>query len=629
MAVYVDRLTSQTFWRLLLKGPCEVEYLKPLSKLGNSLRTLLCLFGYKVVETEFFLGDIDRQSEDHSIYEVGFRHNVELASLMAREIVSSGYMSSINEKFGSNTVQLFLAKCIQIELNVAHRFGEQLELCHRFNSPDILIEKPPCVSQQVLKDWDNAKHVVLYESPLRTLFSKIQCLQFLGRMFVRSLVLRFLGAYTKKTDLFSKDESTTIVFSIIEDSIGESSRHRRQDFWLSENTSDLNYYVLIPNNFKGLVGQSGTAPNVRCLHYGDLGYALRKLGRHKIFSKHKSSIRRLLLELFLGKDSSYVSACKNVINLFGKSIEIGSLAGWINADHFLFKEAHNQYSDAIQLVAESLGVKANALQYSVPCIPNHLMYTTADRYLVFSDQFQPFLSTSEFKPGSFEVLGYLYKQAVFDVKEIGSVMKQKFNALGVKLIVGYFDESIEEHKFGLVSRDHHLEDIRLLARKVLEHPELAVVLKPQFSRNSVSIIYKDDPTINLALGTGRLLEVSEGNIRNNVMPIQIGVVADICVGNNFGGTALMEAAIAGSRGIFLNDYNVKGERPFDLPKSLTVKNLDEFFKKITLDNNELKLPAGFGNLQKILNFIDPFDDHNSYQRIEQSFIQRVDAVSVE
>ena len=66
-----------------------------------------------------------------------------------------------------------------------------------------------------------------------------------------------------------------------------------------------------------------------------------------------------------------------------------------------------------------------------------------------------------------------------------------------------------------------------------------------------------------------------------------------------------------------------------MPKSLTVKNLDEFFKKITLDNNELKLPAGFGNLQKILNFIDPFDDHNSYQRIEQSFIQRVDAVSVE
>ena len=57
--------------------------------------------------------------------------------------------------------------------------------------------------------------------------------------------------------------------------------------------------------------------------------------------------------------------------------------------------------------------------------------------------------------------------------------------------------------------------------------------------------------------SGRLINVFEGDYRNDVYPLQVALASDICINDIIGASAALEVASVGKRCILLNEHNYK------------------------------------------------------------------------
>ena len=147
-----------------------------------------------------------------------------------------------------------------------------------------------------------------------------------------------------------------------------------------------------------------------------------------------------------------------------------------------------------------------------------------------------------------EGIEHRFSKRVFDLK---SRLKSK----GVKFTIAYFDESIQKDRWGLIKEVEFQKHIIIFSEKVISDTSLAVLIKSQFIYNLIQEKFNDIPIIKEAFQTGRLIEIHEGNKRNDVYPMEIAKCADISINHLIGATAGLEVAIAGSRCILLNEHN--------------------------------------------------------------------------
>ena len=77
-----------------------------------------------------------------------------------------------------------------------------------------------------------------------------------------------------------------------------------------------------------------------------------------------------------------------------------------------------------------------------------------------------------------------------------------------------------------------------------EHPDIGLVVKSQFRRNSPSALYPHCAELKAAMATGRYLELVNGSQRNIVFPAEAAMISDMVIGHLIGGTAPLEAGTA-------------------------------------------------------------------------------------
>jgi hypothetical protein len=143
-----------------------------------------------------------------------------------------------------------------------------------------------------------------------------------------------------------------------------------------------------------------------------------------------------------------------------------------------------------------------------------------------------------------------------------------------------------------------------------------VVIKSQFRRNTPSELYRDCEELIAARKSGRYVELANGSPRNTVFPAEAAMASDIVIGHLIGGTAPLEAALAGARVVMLNPYQITGEHyPVYAQANILFPSLDDALKAIAAYRSGCEAMRNLGDWSAILPQFDAYRDGRAGHRM--------------
>jgi hypothetical protein len=214
----------------------------------------------------------------------------------------------------------------------------------------------------------------------------------------------------------------------------------------------------------------------------------------------------------------------------------------------------------MQLAAAELGATTISYQYANPPFSSPALMTTADVMVTFAPSFDSLWTRSApraIAPGRFESDGYVFDASFALLTDRARQHEAQLRERGARFIVGYLDESVQDGKYGLIDRDDHRSEVMALMRMLASEPDTGLIVKTQFQRNTPSALYGETDEFATARATGRYLELVRGATRNTVFPAEAALASDLVIGHLVGGTAALESALAGTRTVLIDPYNVR------------------------------------------------------------------------
>ena len=612
----VDKLSLYLFFFLLTKRKRsqEIIYIDPATRLQKSVFFVLKIYGISARELDFHLGDIER-TRNSSLYLKGIRLADSLARQLSSKAINEYGLSKLNEGIGRKSLQLSLAKFYQIQLTDFCFRLVFLQSC-RDEYKYSLIEKPYYLNMEYIKTFEEVDGIAFYSSPLAGLKGVLTALSRVIRITFRCLYIVTLSWF-KRVDI-PVSCADNIILSLKEDPIHDHTDQRNQQFWSEGSSKSSVHYILDQSMRFTDFNSVSTYGITHSLPLYAVGFALRRHWRSSRLQRIPNVLIKELFKSILNFDARACSAVLYLTLLFIKSREIGALAIMLRANRYVFKETHGLESDAVQLVSNNIGLTTVGIQYSNLPVKNCLMDSTPDKFLIFSDLYKTIFSDKYFSPQEFIITGYPYRNVQNFVRSPAEKLRKELHSKGANLIIGYFDENVLSGKFSLTNKDHHYEEISQLAKLVLSNPKIAVVVKAQFTANTIGRLFQSDSLIKMAFDTGRLLDLCRGqDRRNRVYPAEIGLICDISVGNIIGGTASLEVAVIGSRSAMINPYKVDASWDNLLSdQNIMFEDLNDFLRATKNMNRDDLLTTDIGDWEFIIHHFDPYPDEFSFKRIQ-------------
>jgi hypothetical protein len=252
-------------------------------------------------------------------------------------------------------------------------------------------------------------------------------------------------------------------------------------------------------------------------------------------------------------DAVEASACAGIGKLLVQAALAAVICDALHIRVFLTGENYLLNADAMQVVAPRLGVTTVSYQYSNISLVSPSIMTSADVMVLFSPAYETNWTYEDVRPRQFVAGGYPFDYAFATVRRRAQAHRERLEAAGARFVVAYFDESLQRDRYGVVHAEDHRAELDALARMVLADPTVGVLVKTQFAANTPSRAHPDDAELRAAIQTGRFIEVSGGGmLRNNAFPSEAALAADIAVAQVIGGTAALEAALAGRRCLMID-----------------------------------------------------------------------------
>ena len=625
MKLLVDKLGLKLiFFSKRQSSLKEIIHLDSASTLHRVIFSFFRPFGIVVREKKFWLGDLEEKNGNNLNYK-GVKLAAVLSSELSETVMFNNCLAELNEEFGRNTIRLRLAKCFMSELL---EFSIKVVLLQSNVSQNqvIYLRKPYFIPWEFIYRSDKFHGIEFYSDISADIIE-------LMSLFIRYVKVSLRLFYIVKRSYFHSFNFPTpvqgnVVLSSKEESVGINPRYRNQQFWIDEDSPDDSYYLFSRDKAFKQFSSIYDLGKTTILPLSFAGHALRKFREDIRFDKLSRAQSRVLKELYTTFKPSAIFASFQILILFRASFEIASISLMLNANKYVFKETNSFDSDGLQLVAHDIGQTTYALQYSNLGIKNPLMQSTADNFLIFSEKYKVIFSDEVFSPQNWIVTGYLYRETINSVRNYALNTRKRLKDLGVSLILGYFDENVQQGgkkcrvgKYGMVSREHHYQEINQLAQFVKANPKVAVIIKTQFNRNT-TLQYDYDPVIREAKNSGRLVELSHGDERrNNIYPTEIALVADICVGNIVGGTASLEVALCGKRSALINPFKVKTALGYLLlNQEIIFSDLEEFLRSIKDFDEKDLMNTAVGDWAAVLDNFDPHSDESSFKRIRSAIL---------
>ena len=186
----------------------------------------------------------------------------------------------------------------------------------------------------------------------------------------------------------------------------------------------------------------------------------------------------------------------------------------------------------------------------------------------------------------------------------------------MRFVVGFFDESVQYTRWGMISRESHLHELTALAHAVLQDPALGVIVKPKYARNSPKLLYPDEGALQAAIATGRYLIMEKGVHRSAHFPSETALACDVCLGHLFASSASLEAALAEVRSLLVRRY---AERtlldPLLSRLDVVYPSLDAALEAIARFRDGGPGTGALGDWSSILAQLDPYRDGKASQRL--------------
>ena len=589
--LYVDIISSKSFFTIVNSKAKRIYELESKEKGSDFFRKILSILGKEIIFLDFFTGQLYTKGSNEPVYIKARKEANILAFKHAKEIVKNiNLLNKFNNLYGNNTIVLYLSKFLQVNLfEWTLKILAYKAISINSKNSKILINSPKFFSRELLKE--------AYPEIKISYYNKIGS-YFLGLIFIltKELYLNFKSKFSIKykskiqSGNFINDKS---ILSFQEESIRKEQSLRGHLHWLDfsvKNKSYDSHIISLPSQPSiKLEDKLALEEKNYFIHDKYIFRVSKKLhGNDKRFIPIKRDIFELCKSFLKSRVLDNIFNIK-IIFLMQMAIDLASICIYLKAKVFVIKEPYFMYSDAIQLISNKIGIKTLAYQYSNLGYFSPLMVASSDIFLIFSPAYKKLFKKNQYGPSKIIPMGYVnegiehrFSKRVFDLK---SRLKSK----GVKFTIAYFDESIQKDRWGLIKEVEFQKHIIIFSEKVISDTSLAVLIKSQFIYNLIQEKFNDIPIIKEAFQTGRLIEIHEGNKRNDVYPMEIAKCADISINHLIGATAGLEVAIAGSRCILLNEHNYHSIHQAVYEKENIIYNdLNKALKSIKNHREKLK-----------------------------------------
>jgi hypothetical protein len=523
---------------------------------GALLRWWAWALGLRVEQAAFFVGDL-RDDRGESIFRRARRDSALLALRAAEDIVTAvPRLVAINTRHGRDTLRLYLAQRIWMDIEAcvcrlwvawalarADQVTGRLVLATPTSFGErCLVDAVPNTSVRFWKDW-RGRMIALASAMHGLMTMVVTAMPRPGRRF--------------HLDTCSSGRRPGVLL-IQEDDLGVDRSVRTQPHWLFPSDTPLPFHTYVWRN-----DESSRLPIDEA--------ALSEAGVTLISTKHIRALvwrnRKQAISMRLTRDAlgCFVSALTShrgpdsialaaTGKLLLRSQMAVALCRLLNIRVFLSGESYLRDVNAVHLVAPLLGLRTVSYQYSNISLVSPSMMATSDLMLLFSEMYRRNFAHDGIAPVDFLVLGYPYDSAFPLVSARAAQIRTRMANAGARFVICYMDESVQHSRWGLVSAAEHEASLLLLVRALMADSTLGVIVKSQFAWNSPSRVFASHPEFERARATGRYVEVCRGTHRNIMFPAEASLASDMAIGQAIGGTAVLEAALAGRRCLVLNPY---------------------------------------------------------------------------
>ena len=520
---YLDDLNLFSVLKILFRYPSIKQFiiLNALSWRGKIILSILDLIGVSITSPTFFYGNL-RNNNGESLY-LSSRREASSEAFKYSENLMKGLNLNYcgeNQLNGINVVKLFIAKRAWDEMEYYIKIFNYIKNKEGVSKNFLVVIRP---SNTIKKEFLESKY-----SQYEINFRKNISLKKL-KIWTKKIIKFFLGLKIKNKINLKNHQSTTVLVA-------------SHPISLDKNDNPF------PNWFKKSLFKN--------FHIINTSRQKLKTSKKKLFENGitveenffniYSSINYSRFTLSDSQNIPY--ALKHELNDFFKlACGLKNYLMRIKCDLFLFIDAQDPITDAVQLISKMINVETRCIQFTNLGMQVPLTITSADVYFSFSEKFKNIFHWKNIGPKNFYPLGYIFKN---ESKIEFQSIKKKLKENGVEKIIVYFDESVQKDKWGCFSQKEILDEIELLAKTVIKNRNIAIILKPQFVFNTVRNY--NSTIISQAFSSQRFFEISRGKHRNDITPWTISKYADYCIGNLVGATAGLECALRNKKVILIN-----------------------------------------------------------------------------
>jgi hypothetical protein len=618
---YLDELTFSSFIYLFRKSnKFDIYILEKISSTKSKfLFWLLTKLNYKLSIIDFFAGHL-KTSNGETVTIASVRE----ASYASVNFIKNSNYSELLFKFlppdyDTKVVDVFLSKLIYDDFYYIFLRSMIVESLSDTKNPLLIIKKLKKINLSNLKLKSKLVNIDFYYSINFFSFTLFKSYTY---YFIAQTIKTLSNQLSfKKHTNFNTDLPGLLSFQ--SNTLREDLSLRGEPNWVDRNNTSPSHNTFILSKTTSFYKSGFSIP---------MSKDFSKLQVNNVFSIPIYEVSQIpsikhLLSFFITGFKHRKNITENVkyyllelLFLYYDTISFEKFLKKYNIKLVYFSESET--SEPICLISQKLKIKTLAQQYSNLPFFSVLMTGKVDKFLLSSIIFEKCFKHEGVGPVSFESTGYSYAYAHKYISERSKSHRSVFEDNGVDFVICYFDERVDlNNKWGTVDNDGHLNDLIKLLDFILKNKNIGLVVKSQFMKYSPSNWYPNENIFKKALGTNRYLELNEGNTinRNDILPTEAALIADICISQKFGATAALESAVLQKRTVLINKYPIKTYFDDLYSKSQIVFNsMQEIIYAInefTLDNKDY---LNLGDWSPIIKEFNEFQDLDNQKRVRET-----------
>jgi hypothetical protein len=265
------------------------------------------------------------------------------------------------------------------------------------------------------------------------------------------------------------------------------------------------------------------------------------------------------------------------------------------------------------LALDALGGVTAAYQYALGGLNGSWVSAGENVQFVFGRQFENAWHDLGAPVHCLVRTGFIDDSAIRRIRTAGGrpESRKALAAAGAKYVLCFFDENTHNAWWCFYWHDDAVRDYEFLCRWLLEDPTLGIVIKPKREATLADRIRPVADLVERAKATGRLLF-----LQGNRYPTEAALNADLVVGKFVGGTASLEARLAGLPAVMVNTEGLRVNPQWAWTKGRVVfPDWPSARAAIEAHRRDSAAHPEFGDWSPGLPDLDPFRDGEAGLRI--------------